>query len=77
MLFPRIDVSYCYRIHSSLTTICCFDNAYAGKQPAAWKEYHADGILFWHCLSVNLIFFSMPCMSVTHSYNGTISAPLS
>ena len=37
--FPRIDDSHCDRIHSSLTTVRCFDNGYVGKQPVAWKEY--------------------------------------
>ena len=35
----RIDDSQCGRIHSSLTTVHCFDNGYVGKQPLAWKEY--------------------------------------
>ena len=29
------------RIHSSLTTVHCFDNGYVGKQPVSWKEYCA------------------------------------
>ena len=39
IFFPRIDVSHCDRIYSSLTAIRCFDNDYVGKQPVAWKEY--------------------------------------
>ena len=42
MFFSRIDDSHCYRIYSSLTTVRCFDNAYVGKQPVAWKEYCAE-----------------------------------
>ena len=39
-----IDDSYCHRIHSSLTTVCYFDNGYryVGKQPVAWKEYYVE-----------------------------------
>ena len=33
IFFPRIDDSYCDRIHSSLTAVCCFGNGYV-----AWKE---------------------------------------
>ena len=32
-------MSHYDRIHSYLTTACCFDNGYVGKQPVAWKEY--------------------------------------
>ena len=39
IFFPRIDDSHCDRIYSSLTTVCCFDNGYVGKQPVVWKEY--------------------------------------
>ena len=39
--FPRIDDGHCDRVHSSLTTVRCFDNRYVGKQPVAWKEYCA------------------------------------
>ena len=39
IFFPRIDDSHCDRIHSSLTTVRCFNNGYVGKQPVAWKEY--------------------------------------
>ena len=42
ILFPRIDDSHCDRIHCSLTTVCCFDNGYVGKQPVTWKEYCAE-----------------------------------
>ena len=42
--FLRIDDSYCDRIHSSLTAVCCFDNGYVGKQPVAWKEYC---VVYW------------------------------
>ena len=35
------DDSYCDEIHSSLTTVRCFDNGYVGKQPVTWKEYCA------------------------------------
>ena len=41
MFFPKIDDSYCDRIHSSLTTVHCFDNGYVGKQPATLEEYCA------------------------------------
>ena len=40
--FPRIDDRHCYRIHSSLTAVRCFDNGYVGKQPVAWKEYCSE-----------------------------------
>ena len=39
IFFPRIDDSHCYKIHSSLTAVCCFDNCFVGKQPVVWKEY--------------------------------------
>ena len=39
---PRIDVSHCDRIYSSLTTVRCFDNDSVGKQAVAWKEYCAE-----------------------------------
>ena len=39
IFFPRIDDSHCNSIHSSLTAIHCFDNAYVGKQSVACKEY--------------------------------------
>ena len=39
MFFPRVGDSHFGRIHSSLTTVHCFDNGYVGKQPVAWKEY--------------------------------------
>ena len=26
----------------SLSTVCCFDSGYVGKQPVAWKEYFAE-----------------------------------
>ena len=42
IFFPRIDDSHCDRNHSSLTAVWCFDNAYVGKQPVAWKEYCAE-----------------------------------
>ena len=42
IFFPRIDDSHCDRIHSSLTTVRCFDNGYLGKLPVAWKEYCAE-----------------------------------
>ena len=42
LFFLRIDDSHCDRIHSSLTTIHCFDNGYVGKQPVAWTEYCAE-----------------------------------
>ena len=42
VFFPRIDDSHCYRIHSSLTVVRCFDNGYVGKQPVTWKEYCAE-----------------------------------
>ena len=32
--FPRIDVIYCHRIHSSLTALYCF----MGKQSVAWIQ---------------------------------------
>ena len=31
--FPWIDDNHCDRIHSTLTTVHCFDNGYVGKQP--------------------------------------------
>ena len=42
ILFPRIDDSHCDRIHSSLTTVSCFDNDYVRKQPVASKEYSVE-----------------------------------
>ena len=39
IFFPRIDDSHCDRIHSSFTTVRCFDNGYVGKKLVAWKEY--------------------------------------
>ena len=39
IIFPRIDDSYCYRNHSSLTSVRCFENGYVGKQQVPWKEY--------------------------------------
>ena len=45
ILFPRIDDSHCNRIHSSLTTVHCFDNGYVGKQPVAWEEYYTQYLL--------------------------------
>ena len=39
MCFPRINNINCDRIHSSLTTVHCFNNCYVGKQPLTWKEY--------------------------------------
>ena len=42
IFFQRIDDSHCIRIHSSLTTVCCFDNCYMGKQLVAWREYCAE-----------------------------------
>ena len=36
------DDSHCDRIHSSLTTVRCFENGYVRKQPVAWKEYCAE-----------------------------------
>ena len=39
IFLSRIDDTHCDRIHSSLTTVHCFDNGYVGKQPVAWKEY--------------------------------------
>ena len=41
-LLRMIDDSYYDRIHSSLTTVHCFNNRYVGKQPVAWKEYCAE-----------------------------------
>ena len=37
-----IDDSHYNRIHSSLTTVRCFDSGYVGKHPVAWKEYCAE-----------------------------------
>ena len=42
ILFPRIDDNHCDRIHSSFTTVHCFDNGHVGKHPVAWKEYCAE-----------------------------------
>ena len=42
IFFPRINDNHCDRIHCSLTTVCCFDSGYVGKQPVAWKEYCAE-----------------------------------
>ena len=38
IFFSGIDDSHCDRIHSSLTTVHCFDDGYVGKQPMAWKN---------------------------------------
>ena len=32
----------CYRIHSRLTAVHCFDEVCVGEQPVAWKEYCAE-----------------------------------
>ena len=45
IFFPRIDDSYCERIHSSLTSVSCSDIGYVGKQPVAWKEYCGENWL--------------------------------
>ena len=37
-----IDDGHCDRIHSSLTTVRCFEKGYQEKQPMAWKEYCAE-----------------------------------
>ena len=42
IFFPRIDDSQCDSIHTSLTSVRCFNNGYVGKQPVAWKEYCAE-----------------------------------
>ena len=42
LFFPRVDVSHCDRIHSSLTAVYCFDDGYVGKQPFVWEEYCAE-----------------------------------
>ena len=42
ILWPGIDDSHGDRIHTSLTTVLCFDNGYVGKQPVAWKGYCAE-----------------------------------
>ena len=34
-------ICHCYRIHSSLTAVHCFDDGYVRRQPMAWKEYCA------------------------------------
>ena len=34
----RINDSHCDGIHSSLTTVRCFDNGYVGKQAVAWNR---------------------------------------
>ena len=36
---PRIDDNHCDRIHSSLTSVCCFDNGYVGNKPVACVKY--------------------------------------
>ena len=33
--FPKIDNSYCNRIHASLTAEHCFHDGYDGRQPTA------------------------------------------
>ena len=38
IFFLRLDDSHYDRIHSSLTTVQCFDNGFMRKQPVAWKE---------------------------------------
>ena len=42
IFFPRIDDSHCDRIHSSLTSVHCFDNGYVGNQQVGWKECCAE-----------------------------------
>ena len=42
ILFPRTDDSHCDKIHSSRTTVHCFDDGNVGKQPVAWTEYCAE-----------------------------------
>ena len=39
IFIPRIDNSHCKRIHTSLTTVHCFNNGYVEKCPVAWREY--------------------------------------
>ena len=41
---PNYNDSNCDRIHSSLTTVRCFDYGHVQKQPVARKEYYA-GVL--------------------------------
>ena len=41
IFFLRIDDSQCDKIHTSLTTIICFDDGCVGKEPVAWREYCA------------------------------------
>ena len=38
----RTDDSHCDLIHTSFTTVHCFNNGYVGKQPGAWKEYYVE-----------------------------------
>ena len=45
IFYTRIDDSHCKTIHSSLTTVHCFNDSYVGKQPVAWKEYCAEFLL--------------------------------
>ena len=42
MFLSRIDDSHCYRIHSPIISVRCFDYDYVGKQQVASKEYCAD-----------------------------------
>ena len=42
IFFPKIDDSHFDRIHSSLTSVRCFDNGYVRKPPVAWKECCAE-----------------------------------
>ena len=42
IFFPRVDDSHCHRIHSSLTSVQCFEDGYVWKQPVAWTEYFAQ-----------------------------------
>ena len=42
---PDEPPSYEQRIHSSPTTVHCFDNGYEGKQPEDLKEYLAKYLL--------------------------------
>ena len=41
--FPRIDDSHCDRIHSSLTSVYCFDDGWLCRRAASgWPAYCAE-----------------------------------
>ena len=42
IFFPRINDIHCYKIHSSVIAVHCFDDVYVGKKPVDRKEHCAQ-----------------------------------